>query len=458
MVKNNILESSFRDPSGFLFNEDGKLLRQVNDYYHKDYGLLMSSGLYAALVGKNLLVPHTELSGHKGITHNAFKVIEPERISFISYPYEWSFNQLRDAALTTLEIQKISLEHGMTLKDSSAYNIQFHKGKPIFIDTLSFEEYQEGKPWEAYKQFCQHFLAPLSLMSYTDIRLNQMLKLYMDGLPLDLTSSLLPGKTKMNFSILMHIHLHARSQKKYEHQGTAARSIKITRANQLALLQSLMSTVKSMKFPGQKTEWGDYYNFTNYTDRSFANKKELISGFLDKINPQTVWDLGANTGEFTQIASVRGVKCVAFDIDPLAVDSNYQSVKKHGITNILPLVLDLTNPSPSIGWNNEERMGFSERPHPDVIFSLALIHHLAISNNLPLSKIGKFLSELCENLIIEFVPKQDSQVKKLLESRKDIFPDYHEDGFEKAFSMFFDIMAKEKVVDSERTLYWMKRK
>jgi hypothetical protein len=124
----------------------------------------------------------------------------------------------------------------------------------------------------------------------------------------------------------------------------------------------------------------------------------------------------------------------------------------------LPLVLDLTNPSPSIGWNNEERMGFKERPHPDVVFSLALIHHLAISNNLPLSKIGKFLSELCEDLIIEFVPKQDSQVKKLLESRKDIFPDYNEDGFEKAFSVFFDIMAKEKVGDSERSLYWMKRK
>jgi hypothetical protein len=458
MVKNNILESSFRDPSGFLFNEDGKLLRQVNDYYHKDYGLLMSSGLYAALVGKNLLVPHTELSGHKGITHDAFKVIEPVRISFISYPYEWSFRQLKDAALTTLEIQKMSLEHGMTLKDSSAYNIQFHLGKPIFIDTLSFEEYQEGKPWEAYKQFCQHFLAPLALMSYTDIRLNQLLKLYMDGLPLDLTSKLLPWKTKLNFSMLMHLHLHAKSQKKYEHKGTAARSIKITRANQLALLQSLMATVKNLKFPGQKTEWGDYYTFTNYTDRSFANKKEVISGFLDKINPQTVWDLGANTGEFTQIASQRGAKCVAFDIDPLAVDANYKAVKKHGITNILPLVLDLTNPSPSIGWNNEERMGFKERPHPDVVFSLALIHHLAISNNLPLSKIGKFLSELCEDLIIEFVPKQDSQVKKLLESRKDIFPDYNEDGFEKAFSVFFDIMAKEKVGDSERSLYWMKRK
>ena len=458
MIQSTIQTSSFRDPSGFLFYEEGKLLRQVNAGYKNDYDLLMSSGLYDSLVEKRLLIPHHEIAGHNGLNNNTYKVIEPEKVSFISYPYEWSFSQLKDAALVTLEIQKTALQHGMTLKDGSAYNIQFHKGKPVFIDTLSFEIYREGKPWEAYKQFCQHFLAPLALMSYTDIRLNQMLKLYMDGIPLDLTSRLLPFKTKVSFSTLMHLHLHAKSQTKYESKGTAGKGIKIKYSNLLALIDSLSSMVRTFKLKNQSTEWGDYYTFTNYTDTSFAHKKEIIDRYILDIHPSTLWDLGANTGEFTRIASQHGVNCIAFDIDPLAVESNYIFVKQQDITNILPLVMDLTNPSPSIGWSNDERMGFKERPLPDAVIALALIHHLAISNNLPFAKIARFLSELSENLIIEFVPKSDSQVKILLESRKDIFGDYHEDAFVKEFEVFFDIKAKEKVGGSERTIYWMKRK
>ena len=458
MAQNKILASSFRDPSGFLFHGEGKLLRQVNVFYQPDYDLLMGSGLYDALVKKGLLIPHEEIPGHKGLNDSTYKVIEPEMVGFISYPYEWSFSQLKDAALTTLEIEKIALQHGMTLKDASGYNIQFHKGKPVFIDTLSFETYQDGKPWEAYRQFCQHFLAPLALMSYTDIRLNQLLKIYMDGIPLDLTSSLLPFKTKASFPMLMHLHLHAGSQKKYEHKGTAARAVKISRSNLLALIQSLTGAVTSLRLKSQKTEWGEYYTFTNYRDSSFAHKKEIIAGFLERVNPQTIWDLGANTGEFTRIASAHGVNCIAFDIDPLAVDSSYRQIRQQKIDNILPLVMDLTNPSPSIGWNNKERMAMRKRSRPDAIFALALVHHLAISNNLPFSKISKFLSRLSDNLIIEFVPKPDSQVQKLLESRRDIFGNYDEETFVKEFGMYYNIMAKEKVVDSERTVFWMKRK
>ncbi len=211
MVQNNILRSSFRDPCGFLFYEGSRLLRQVNACCQKDYDHLMSSGLYNALVEKRLLIPHKEIAGHNGLTASAYKVIEPEKVGVITYAYEWCFSQLKDAAVATLEIQKTALQHGMTLKDASAYNIQFHQGRPVFIDTLSFEIYQEGKPWEAYKQFCQHFLAPLALMSYTDIRLNQLLKLYLDGVPLDLASRLLPFKTRLSFSTLMHLHLHAKT-------------------------------------------------------------------------------------------------------------------------------------------------------------------------------------------------------------------------------------------------------
>ncbi|MCX6276516.1 MAG: class I SAM-dependent methyltransferase [Bacteroidetes bacterium] len=458
MNHSKIHESSFRDPNGFLFFEGEKLYRQINKPYQNDYELLMSSGLYNALCEKELLVKHQEIENHKGLNNNAYKVIEPEKISFISYPYEWSFSQLQDAALTTLKIQKSALQHGMTLKDGSAYNIQFHNGKPIFIDTLSFEKYTEGKPWEAYKQFCQHFIAPLSLMSFTDIRLNQLLKLYIDGIPLDLSSSLLPFKTRINFLLLLHIHLHARSQKKYESKGSASKNIKIKLSNLTALIDSLTYMVRKFKLKSQNTEWGDYYTFTNYNNRSFTHKKEIIASYLNDINPKTLWDLGANTGEFTRIASQLGINCIAFDIDPLAVESNYNFVKQHKINNLLPLVMDLTNPSPSIGWNNNERMAMTKRTQPDAILALAIIHHLAISNNLPFVRIAQFFSRLSDNLIIEFVPKTDSQVKKLLESRKDIFQEYDELHFEKEFSAFFEICAKDKIEESERIAYRMKRK
>jgi ribosomal protein L11 methylase PrmA len=256
----------------------------------------------------------------------------------------------------------------------------------------------------------------------------------------------------------MHLHLHAGAQKKYEHKGSAAKNITISRSNLLALIQSLTSAVKNLRLKNPETEWAGYYTFTNYSGRSFDHKKEIIARFVEVLNPQIVWDLGANTGEFTQIAGQRGAQCIAFDIDPLAVDFHYKYIRENRIENILPLVMDLTNPSPSIGWNNEERMGFRLRPLPDTVFALALIHHLAISNNLPFHKIAGFLSELGENLVIEFVPKSDSQVKKLLESRKDIFGDYNEDAFVKEFEVFYNIRAKEKVVDSERTIWLMKRK
>jgi hypothetical protein len=454
-----IHESSFRDPSGFLFYDDVKLLRQVNSIYQDDYDFLLKSGLYDKLCAEGLLIRHKELENHKGFNDGScYKIIEPEKINFISYPYEWCFSQLKDAALTTLKIEKTALGFGMTLKDASAYNIQFQKGKPVLIDTLSFEKYEEGSPWAAYRQFCQHFIAPLALMSYTDLRLNQLMKIYLDGIPLDLASKLLPFRTKMNFSLLIHLHLHSKAQKKYESKGSAARNIKITKSNLTAMLQGLMTTIKNLKIKTQITEWADYYTSTNYSDESFSSKKETLSGFIENIKPQTVWDLGANTGEFTRIASQFGSECIAFDIDPLAVNSNYNFIRKQNIENILPLIMDLTNPSPSIGWNNEERMGFKLRPLPDAVLALALIHHLAISNNLPFNKIAGFLSGLSENLIIEFIPKSDSQVKRLLASRKDIFNDYTEEAFTREFQVFYDISDKRKIVDSDRIVFLMKRK
>ncbi|MBW1649284.1 MAG: SAM-dependent methyltransferase [Deltaproteobacteria bacterium] len=452
------LPSSFRDPSGFLFFRNGSLYRQVNTIYKKNYDCLIDSGLYKALIDAELLIPHQEVNINYAISDKVYKIIKPELIPFISYPYEWCFSQLKNAALTTLKIQKTALNFGMSLKDCSAYNIQFKKSCPIFIDTLSFEKYNEGQLWVAYRQFCQHFLAPLALMSYKDIRLNQLLRIYIDGVPLDLTSSLLPNRSRFRFSILSHIHLHAKSQKYFSNKSVTVNSRKISRSSFIGIVNSLEAAVRKLKWQPKGTEWADYYQDTNYTSEALRHKKQIITEFLDVVKPKNVWDLGANTGIFSRIASNRGIQTISFDIDPAAVEKNYLDCLKKNEINILPLLLDLTNPSSCIGWENQERVSLLERGPSDTAFALALIHHLAISNNLPLSKISNFFKKNCNYLIIEFVPKSDTQVQRLLSGRKDIFPDYTQDSFENEFGQYFEIKNSMKIKDTDRILYLMQRR
>jgi len=458
MTLNNKQSGSFRDPSGFLFFRDGSLYRQVNTCYKENYDLLAGSGLYDKLVKNNLLIPHEETDKSYALSDQAYKVIKPERVPFISYPYEWCFSQLKDAALTTLKIQKTALDFGMSLKDSSAYNIQFYNGKPVFIDTLSFEKYKEGEPWVAYRQFCQHFLAPLTLMMYKDVRLNQLFRIYIDGVPLDLASSLLPLRTNFSFSLLSHIHLHAKSQKHYADKAVKPVHRQVKKIALLGLVDNLQTAINKLSWKAAGTEWGDYYHDTNYSSTAQQHKKEIIETYLEKYKPQNVWDLGANNGFFSRVAAKKNIPTIAYDIDPVAVELDYLECRRNKETYLLPLLQDLTNPSPGIGWKNEERMSFIERGPADMAMALALIHHLAISNNVPFADIAVFFHKVCKTLVIEFVPKNDSQVQRLLTTREDIFPHYTQQDFEKVFSGFFDIIGSESIKESERTLYLMRRK
>jgi hypothetical protein len=457
MPDSSQLTASFRDPSGFLFTRDGVLFRQVNRSYADEYTRLMESGLYEKLVKAGLLIPHVEADQPPAQAESAFKVIQPERVPFISYPYEWSFSQLKDAALATLSIQKRALKAGMSLKDASAYNIQFVRGKATLIDTLSFGLYKEGQPWDAYRQFCQHFLAPLALMSRVDVRLNQLLRVYIDGIPLDLASRLLPFGTRLDFGLLTHIHIHAGAQTRYA-DAEVKRDAPSGRMNQnafLGLIESLEGAVKKLEWKPAGTEWGNYYDITNYSDAAFEHKKQLVGEWAARIQPSLTWDLGANNGTFSRLAVAAGAFTVAFDVDPAAVEQNYRSVKSDKTPNMLPLVLDLTNPSPALGWANRERNSFTQRGPADLVLALAVIHHLAISNNVPLPQLADFFAEAGKRLVIEFVPKSDSQVKKLLSTRLDIFPSYTLEGFEAAFSPRFRILEKLNLQESERTLYFM---
>jgi ribosomal protein L11 methylase PrmA len=452
-----ILTASFRDPSGFLFYRNGSIYRQINTKYKENYDHLVNSGLYDTLIKSGLLIPHEPVDITPQESDDVYRVIKPQPINFISYPYEWCFTQFKMAALTTLEIQKKSLDFDMSLKDCSAYNVQFLNGKPVLIDTLSFEKYIQGQPWVAYRQFCQHFLAPLALMSYKDIRLNQLLRIYIDGVPLDLASSLLPYRTWLRFSLLSHVHLHAKSQRYYADKIKDTSNRKVTQLEFKGIIDNLESAIRRLNWNPGNTEWADYYQDTNYSADALEHKKKLVAQFLDQINPKSVWDLGANDGLFSRIASDKGIKTISFDIDPTAVEKNYLKCVERNESNILPLLLDLTNPSPGIGWQNDERMSLQERGPVDTVFALALIHHLAISNNLPFNKIADYFEKICSSIIIEFVPKTDSQVQKLLSTRKDIFPDYQQNLFENEFSRYFEIQNSVKIKDSERTLYLMRR-
>lgn len=454
------LGASFRDPGGFIFRRDGVLYRQINQACQKAYDKLMSSGVYDILTLKRMLIPHAEVDEPAAEPALAYKVIRPERVAFISYPYEWSFSQLKDAALLTLASTRAALEKGMILKDASAYNIQFVDGKPLLIDTLSFDLYHEGAPWDAYRQFCQHFLAPLALAAMVDIRLMQLLRVYIDGVPLDLASELLPAKTKLGLSgLALHIHIHAKVQKQYsDKQASQAAAVKLSKAALLNMIDGLEKTILPLKWEPRGTEWGGYYDSTNYSEDALNTKGELVAKFAEIAQPRSAWDLGANNGLFSRVLSQRGVETVASDIDPAAVEQNYLALKNNPEPALLPLVIDLTNPSPALGWAHRERDSMLGRGPVDLVMALALLHHLAISNNVPLETVARFMAEAGEWAIVEFVPKSDSQVKRLLATRKDIFDQYTEQGFEEAFLQFFTLEQKAEIAGSQRTLYLFRRR
>ena len=450
---------SFRDPSGSLFQYRGVLYRELAEQYAPHYALLMESGLYADLAQAGLLIPHEEVSATESGRPRAWKVLRPERVPFISYPYEWCFGQLKDAALLTLDLFEKALARGLWLKDASAYNVQFVHGRPVFIDTLSFERYPEGSPWVAYRQFCQHFLAPLALMSTRDVRLSQLFRTEIDGIPLDLASKLLPVSSHLKFGLELHVHAHARMQRRHAADGSAptrkAPAKTMSKKALGAFIESLRGAVQGLKWHPHGTTWSEYYEGDSYEREGFEHKQELIRAYLAACHPRTLWDLGANTGMHSRLASSQGIQTVAWDFDPGAVELCYRQIVRERESNLLPLQCELTNPSPALGWANRERLSMKERGPADAAMALALVHHLAIGNNVPLAEVARCFAELARHLIIEFVPKEDPKVKVLLASRPDIFPDYTPEGFEPAFSTVYRILDSQPLRNSARRLYRM---
>ncbi len=448
------LSSSFRDPCGFVFLEEGSHKRAVTFRGRSGYDRLMNTGLYDELTGRSLLLTHTEAPPPQPQPAGSplYTVLCPDQVQVISYPYEWSFDQLKDAALLTLDIQQRAMDYGMSLKDASAFNVQFRGSQPVFIDTLSFEENRAG-PWIAYQQFCRHFLAPLLLMSHIGPRANQYLRVELDGIPLDFGSRMLPMSTWLNPGLLIHIHLHARAIAKNMATPVPRRSSR-ARDTKRALVQSLRTAIASIRPPHAPSPWLAYTeNSSHYPPLAAVYKRAVVKQVLRNHAPSLVYDLGANTGEFSRLAAESGAYCVSCDSDPLCVNAAYLRERNARSRGILPLVIDLCNPTPAAGFGLDERMSIFERPVPELVLALALVHHLRLSGNIPFAHQARFFRRLTRNVVIEFATPLDPMVKAMVAQRTQPLPDdYSLEAFLAAFDPLFYVREVNPLPEMSRFL------
>ena len=410
------------------------------------------------------MVKHRYLVSHEETERTPNHIIIlPQQLPLITYPYEWSFSQLKAAAILTLKIHLLGLRFRMSLKDAAATNVQFAGNHPLFIDTLSFEPYKDGSPWKAYGQFCRHFLAPLLLMKHVDLRCIHMLERFLDGVPLDLASQMLPWKTHCSLFVNMHIHLHARFVTRHNRDGvTPGRKIEMSLQRQQAMLESLLQYVSNLEYQ-HTTEWGNYYQKTlNYTQKTFDTKHQIVRSYLEEIQPVTMWDVGGNDGTFSRLAQDISQYVFSTDIDLQAVDQNYCQTVKNQETNVWPLFFDVTNPTPDLGIHGGQR-SLEKRLKAigiDCILALALIHHLVITNNYPFAFIARYFANMAPHLVIEFVKPSDSWAAELLARKQDeekLFSHYNQCEFESTFSDWYTIEHQQKIEGADREIYLMRR-
>lgn len=446
--------ASFRDPDGFVFYDQGTLRRYLSSEIASEFDSLKP--LYEALQAEGWLLPHSAPEKRE----DGSLILTPEPLDFMSYPYEWCFSQLKSAALLTLAIQKKALQFGATLIDASAFNVPMHRGRPVLIDLPSLRRRNEGEPWAGYRQFCEHFLAPLALMAKHGHGAQRLTSLHIDGIPLGLASSMLSWQTRLKSGLGAHIHLHARQQGRGGSTEASKAAPQISDSGLRGLIDHLDATVAALTLPVEKTVWGDYYDATNYSSGAMAAKERVVAELIERITDRlsTCWDFGANDARFSRLAAQRGLFTLALDLDPAAIEHAWIEVQKRKETNLLPLVMDLSDPSPSRGFAHAERDSLQARGPADLALALALIHHLAIGHNIPLQRLAAFFADNCRWMILEFVPKADSQVQRLLASRRDIFPNYHEEGFQAAFEPYFHFRANAHIEGSQRTLYLLERR
>jgi ribosomal protein L11 methylase PrmA len=411
--------------------------------------------LFEEAIKKNLLLNFKE-TDEQHIPSGAWHTtLLPHQLRFDTYPWEWNFDQLKDAALTTLKLCMLALNKGMILKDATPLNIRLSGGKMKWIDHLSFEKYKDGEAWIAYRQFCEMFLNPLLISSYCGMEVHRLAQAYPGGIPSETTAKLLPVKCKLRLHIQLHVYLQAGIQRKNKNNKATEKTFTINKIQRI--LESLQSCINSLTLPSSKIIWSNYYNETILSKDYLEHKKNVVSHFIQNIPYATVLDAGCNDGTFSLLCKPEA-EIIAADSDSICINQLYRRIKQEKLRHILPAVIDLTFPPGGYGWNNSEYPAFLDRKEYDLVLALALIHHLCIGKNIPMQKIAAFFDAIATHLVIEFIPKEDPKVQEMLYDREDIFDAYTESEFELCFGVYFIIAAAERIKDSHRKIYKMKRK
>jgi ribosomal protein L11 methylase PrmA len=448
---------SFRDPAGRIFHVDDKVYRIVTPVGAPAYRRARDSGLLEALARDGLLAPWREVPappGLEGVGLEAAHVLQHEPLPFVSYPYEWSFPALQDAALLHLDVHLRALDHGMTLSDATAYNVQFDGARPVFIDHLSFRPYRDGEFWLGHRQFCDQFLNPLLLTAYCGLPHHAWYRGDIEGIPAAALAALLPWYRKLTPLVLLHVVLPTLLQRRPEATARAqASKARLPLASLRNLLSGLRRGIAGLApRAAQASAWSDYAGNTVYTPEEAAAKRAFVGTAIAGLKPDVVWDLGCNTGDYAVACLEAGARrVIGFEGDPDTARLAFLRAREQRLP-LTPLVMNLSSPSPALGWRQAERGGLAQRPRPDAILALALLHHLVIQNNIPLADAVAWLVSLAPAGVVEFVPKQDPMVQRLLALREDIFPDYTPERFLAHLGSHATIAAQAQVTRHGRLL------
>jgi len=463
------VDGSYRDPRGYVFkseDDDSHVYRTVREHYATEFFDIVSDNIIEHSISKGFLIETSVLENSQIPPElDASYLLKHQKIPFWSQPYEWTFLQLRDAALLHLNFQLFLLENGYTLSDASAYNIQFIGSKPIFIDVLSIEKYKEGQPWLGYKQFFEQFLNPLLLYGKKGIAFNEWYRGSLEGISIESLMRVLSLKNKLNWRVFLFLGLYNMSSKKIvdasnkiDDGSLNKKKPNVSKQSLISMLSQLRNWVLSIELPKELTVWGDYAAHNTYTENERVRKQQLIKSFVERNKVSSLLDMGCNSGEYSLAALEGGADhVVGFDFDHGALNVAYDNSKSTG-ARFLPLWLDAANPSPSQGWLQSEREGFAERFKADAVIALAFEHHLAIGKNIPLEQVVAWLVSLVNKCgLIEFVPKDDPTVQLMLSTREDIFVGYGEAEFQSALENEAEIVDKSVSSASGRILYEFKK-
>lgn len=451
--------ASFRDQANQVFYVDGEVRRGLRGPAVADWEALASSDFFTQATAQGQICPTRQVPGPASDGFDL--VLWHERIPFISYPYEWTFSMLRDAALLHLELLLAAVPEGLITKDGSAYNLQWRGTAPVFIDVGSFERLRDGEPWAGYRQFCQTMLYPLMLTAHLGTEFQPLLRSRTDGIEPAQARRLLRGRKRWAAGVFKHVHLHDAMQARYA--GTSARQMRDELAAAgfsadlvVATVRALRKLVRRLTWEPPATHWGDYRTTCTYTEADRRAKVEFVTAVLAAHpGPELVLDLGANDGEYSRVAAEHAGYVVAVESDHAVTDALYKRLREEGEQRILPLVMDLADPSPGGGWRGAERAAFSDRADADVILALALVHHLAIGRNVPLRQVVDWLAGLGQGLVVEFVAPEDPMAQRLLANKPaGMFGDYHREGFEWALGERFTVVQRVELPSGTRTLYY----